>query len=250
MYRAASSRRAISDKRLLPSPKKRGIVPPLTSPKQEHGDASKAEIKQLYLLQLRKGHFTTQELAQAKGLSEKDAGSQLESLRARALIAGAPVGKQHGFALTREARKRITVVLAGGVYDVLHLGHVTSLEEAAQLGDVLIVVVATDITVESFKGRKPMFPEEDRRALVEALKPVDRAILGYEDVGTGYEQILSEVQPDIIALGYDQDLLAKTVQEIVQKRGMTARIVRLTKYDKEKFISSTSVRQKILEDLE
>jgi FAD synthetase len=213
-------------------------------------DEAKAEIKQLYLLQLRKGHFTTREYALARGLSEEDAGGELNSIRAQGMITSASVGTEHSFALTREARGKITVVLAGGVYDVLHLGHVTSLEEAAQLGDVLIVVVATDVTVESFKGRKPIFPEEDRRALVEALKHVDRAILGYEDVGTGYEQILSEVQPDIIALGYDQDLLAKTVQEIVQKRRMNARIVRLTKYDKEKFISSTSVRQKILEDSE
>jgi cytidyltransferase-like protein len=74
-----------------------------------------------------------------------------------------------------------------------------ALTEAKKLGDVLVVVVATDTTVETLKERKPLFPEEDRRALVEGLKPVDIAILGYEDVGFGFEQVLDDVKPDVVA---------------------------------------------------
>ena len=104
------------------------------------------------------------------------------------------------YSLTSAGRSKLRVVLAGGVYDILHLGHLAALTEAKTYGDVLVVVVATDITVETLKGRRPVFPEEDRRALVDSLRPVDAAILGYEDVGMGYEQTIDDVKPDMIAL--------------------------------------------------
>jgi cytidyltransferase-like protein len=139
--------------------------------------------------------------------------------------------------------------LAGGVYDVLHVGHLAALGEAKKLGDVLVVVVATDTTVETLKERKPLFPEEDRRALVEGLKPVDIAILGYEDVGFGFEQVLSEVKPDIVAFGYDQEKLEKIVEEIIRLHNMKIRMIRLPKFDHERYISSSSLRQRLSEEL-
>jgi cytidyltransferase-like protein len=151
--------------------------------------------------------------------------------------------------LTEKGRGQIRVVLAGGVYDVLHLGHLAALTEAKALGDVLIAVVATDITVEMLKGRKPIFPEEDRRALVEGIKPVDKAILGYEDVGMGYEEVLADVAPDIVAFGYDQENLEKNVREIIQGHKLKIQTTRLSKFDHEKYLNSTSVRQKLSEEL-
>jgi len=139
--------------------------------------------------------------------------------------------------------------LAGGVYDVLHLGHLAALTEAKMLGEVLVAVVATDVTVEVLKGRKPVFPEEDRRALVEGLKPVDKAILGYEDVGFGFEQVLTEVMPDIVAFGYDQENLERSVREIIQRHNLRIETVKLSKYEQEKYSSSTSVRQRLSEAL-
>jgi glycerol-3-phosphate cytidylyltransferase-like family protein len=99
------------------------------------------------------------------------------------------------------------------------------------------------------KGRKPLFPEKERQALVEGLKPVDKAILGYEDVGFGFEQVLTEVMPDIVAFGYDQENLEKTVREIIEKRNLKVQIVKLSKFDHEKFASSSSVRRKLSEEL-
>jgi cytidyltransferase-like protein len=151
--------------------------------------------------------------------------------------------------LSEEGRRLIKVVLAGGVYDVLHVGHLAALTEAKSLGDVLVVVVATDITVETLKGRKPVVPEEDRRALVEGLKPVDMAILGYEDVGFGFEQVLAEVKPDIVAFGYDQEKLEQTVVEIIQRHRLGIRAVRLSRFDHEKYASSSLLRQKLSEEL-
>jgi FAD synthetase len=113
----------------------------------------------------------------------------------------------------------------------------------------LVVVVATDLTVETLKGRKPLFPQEDRRSLVEGLKPVDVAILGYEDVGFGFEQVLVEVKPDIVAFGYDQEKLERTVAEIIQRHNMKIKTVRLSRFEGERYVSSSSLRQKLSEEL-
>lgn len=158
-------------------------------------------------------------------------------------------GSETHYTLSDDGRRLIRVVLAGGVYDVLHVGHLAALSEAKSLGDVLVVVVATDITVETLKGRKPVVPEEDRRALVEGLKPVDIAILGYEDVGFGFEQVLAEVKPNIVTFGYDQENLEKVVVEIIQRHRLGIKVVRLSRFDHEKYASSTLLKQKLSEEL-
>lgn len=129
-------------------------------------------------------------------------------------------------------------VLAAGCFDLLHYGHLRYLEEAKKLGGEgaeLVVVVARDSTIMRRKGRPPVMKEEDRRALVEALKPVDRAILGGVDFDT--ELVIREVKPDIIALGYDQNDL----EEIVKAKG-EATVVRLGKYGD---LSSSKIRSMI-----
>jgi cytidyltransferase-like protein len=204
-------------------------------------------IKTAYLLQLRHGPFTRQEFAEYLNISEPQ--QHIDTLLNLGYLMEHAGGAQKRYSLTDVGRTQIRVVLAGGVYDVLHLGHLAALTEAKTLGDVLVAVVATDTTVEMLKGRKPIFPEQDRRALVEGIKPVDKAILGYEDVGMGYEQVLKDVQPDIVAFGYDQANLAKSVGEIIQRHNMKIQTVRLTKFDHEKYLSSTSVRQKLSEEL-
>jgi len=128
-------------------------------------------------------------------------------------------------------------VLAAGCFDLLHYGHLRYLEEAKKLGGdgaELIVVVARDSTIIRRKGRAPVMKEEHRRALVEALKPVDRAILGGEDFDI--LAIVKEVRPDIIALGYDQDDL----EELLSKQNVGIKIVRLGKYGE---VSSSLIRE-------
>lgn len=120
----------------------------------------------------------------------------------------------------------MTRVMATGVFDILHSGHLRYLEEAKLLGDELIVVVATDATVRKQK-HEPITPETMRLELVQALKPVDRALLGKE--GDMFE-IVKEVAPDIIVLGYDQAFDEKNLEAELAKRGLKARVVRLSKY--------------------
>lgn len=203
----------------------------------------KTFIKAAYLLQLRHGPFTENEL---KEFARSD---ELPHLLNVGYIAEHKTEGEKHYSLTEKGRSQIKIVLAGGVYDVLHLGHLAALIEAKSLGDVLVAVVATDITVEMLKGRKPIFPEHDRRSLVEGLKPVDKAILGYEDVGFGFEQVLMDVMPDIVAFGYDQENLEKTVREIIQRRSLKIQIVKLSRFEHEKFASSSSVRQKLSEEM-
>jgi cytidyltransferase-like protein len=205
----------------------------------------KSLLKSIYLLQLRKPFFTKSELMEKTGL---DADKSYDILRQ--LLASGMLERKNAdeYSLLPKGRSKLRIVLAGGVYDILHLGHLAVLAEAKTYGDLLVVVVATDVTVETLKGRRPVFPEEDRRALVESLKPVDAAILGYEDVGMGYEQVIDEVKPNIIALGYDQDSVARTVIELVEKKRRDIRIVRLSKFDKEKYLSSSAIRQRFFRE--
>jgi len=202
-------------------------------------------LKAMYLLQLRRPFFTAAELVQKTGLGADNSKDVLKQLTTSAMLERRDSDE---YSMLPAGRSRIRVVLAGGVYDILHLGHLAVLAEAKTHGDALVVVVATDVTVETLKGRRPVFPEEDRRALVESLKPVDAAILGYEDVGMGYEQVVDEVRPDVIALGYDQDTLARTITELVKRKGLKIEIVRLSKFDKEKYLSSSAIRQMFLQD--
>ena len=200
-------------------------------------------IKAAYLLQLRHGPFTDREFSEA--LTTSDGPQHVNTLLHLGFAAEHSDQEEKRYTLTEKGRAQIKVVLAGGVYDVLHLGHLAALTEARTLGDVLVAVVATDVTVGMLKGRKPIFPEEDRRALVEGLKPVDKAILGYEDVGMGYEQVLMDVMPDIVAFGYDQENLDRSVREIIQRRGLKIQMIKLSKFDHEKYLSSTRVREEL-----
>ena len=212
---------------------------------KDYADQPVLFIKTAYLLQLRHGPFTEKEFKEASGITD----SELTNLLNRQYFKEETAGVVKKYSLTEAGRSKIKVVLAGGVYDVLHLGHLAALSEAKALGDVLVAVVATDVTVGMLKGRKPLFPEGDRLALVEGLKPVDKAILGYEDVGFGFEQVLMEVIPDIVAFGYDQENLEKAVREIIEGRKLKIQIVKLSKFDHEKYSSSSSFRQKLSEQL-
>lgn len=118
--------------------------------------------------------------------------------------------------------------MATGVFDLLHPGHVHFLQEARRLGDELVVVVARDSTARKFK-HEPITSETSRVQLVDALKPVDRAILGHE--GGSIYDILEEIKPDIIALGFDQIHDEDKILDECRKRGLHTKVVRLPKFE-------------------
>jgi FAD synthetase len=140
------------------------------------------------------------------------------------------------------------VVLASGVFDLLHLGHVKFLEAAKKAGGKgaeLLVIIARDSTVEESKGRKPVMPENQRRALVESLKVVDEAVLGFEKFDLA--DVIERVKPDVIALGYDQANMEKRVQKYVDKHKLKIKVIRIGKFEEDALNSSSKIRQKILE---
>lgn len=118
-------------------------------------------------------------------------------------------------------------VMATGTFDLLHLGHIYYLKEAKKLGDKLAVVVATDITVRRLK-HEPVNPEEIRLNLIKELKIVDEAYLGHED---DMYEIVEEIKPDIIALGFDQLHDEKKIEYELKKRKIKSKIVRLKEYN-------------------
>ena len=110
----------------------------------------------------------------------------------------------------------MTLVMASGVFDILHTGHISYLEQARSLGDELVVVVACDSTVRRRK-HEPITPEVMRARLVGALKPVDRSIIGRE--GDMLDTV-AEIKPDIIVLGYDQGFNEEELHQRLSDRGM------------------------------
>lgn len=94
----------------------------------------------------------------------------------------------------------MTRVMASGVFDIIHTGHISYLEQARSHGDELVVVVACDNTVRR-KKHEPITPEDMRVRIVGSLKPVDRAVLGKD--GDILETV-REIDPDVIVLGFDQ----------------------------------------------
>jgi len=116
------------------------------------------------------------------------------------------------------------IVLAGGVFDIIHPGHIHTLNAAKALGGVLIVAIATDKTAKKMKKRSPLHNQELRRELVSCLSMVDKAIVGHED---DIFQTVKEVKPNIIVLGYDQVHQEKFISDGCKRINLNVEIVRL-----------------------
>ena len=128
---------------------------------------------------------------------------------------------------SKKTKKRI--VMTGGVFDILHMGHLFTLSEARKYGNFLVVVVAGDSHI-SKKGRQPIHSQEYRAKMVEALKPVDRVVLG----GDSPEKLVRKIKPDVIVYGYDQKPFLKP---------MGVKIIRLKKHiEPEKFKTSKIIK--------
>jgi len=141
------------------------------------------------------------------------------------------------------------IVLATGVFDLLHYGHLRFLEEAKKAGGSgarLIVVVARDKTVEKRKGAKPVLPEEQRRILVEALKPVDEAVLGFEDFNI--REVLRIIRPDVVAVGYDQSDIYEEVKRLIDEERLEIQLVRIGRFGDKGLGSSSDIKRRVIEE--
>jgi cytidyltransferase-like protein len=126
--------------------------------------------------------------------------------------------------LTEMGRNSLRIVLAGGVFDIIHPGHIHTLNAAKKLGDVLVVVVATDNTAVKMKKRKPLHTQDQRQELVNSLSMVDLCLIGQEE---DIFKTVNHVKPQIIALGYDQTHQEKFITEGCKKIKLDAKVARL-----------------------
>ena len=136
------------------------------------------------------------------------------------------------------------IVLAGGVFDIIHPGHIHTLNAAKALGDILVVVIATDKTARKMKKRPPLHNQESRRDLVSCLTMVDMAIIGHEE---DIFETVKEVKPNIIVLGYDQVHQDKFIGDGCKRINLDVEIVRLQSPVPE--LSSSDIEKKYGKDI-
>lgn len=141
--------------------------------------------------------------------------------------------------LKEEFRKMLKVVLVGGAFEIIHPGHCFFLNEAKKYGNFLVVILARDSTIRKRKG-KVIIDEDTRKNVVECLKPVDLVLLGDEK---DFIKPVKRVMPDVIVLGYDQEL-DKELKERIYSLGI--KIFKLNK--KFKTYSTKNIVKKILEE--
>ena len=133
-------------------------------------------------------------------------------------------------------------VVATGTFDLLHPGHLYYLEESRKLGDELVVIVARDANVKH--KPRPVIPEDQRLAMVAALKPVDRAVLG--DLHDMFQPI-RDLRPAIITIGFNQHFDEEKLQGELLKRDLPCAIVRVGQYPGNSCSSTSRIIRRVLE---
>ena len=125
--------------------------------------------------------------------------------------------------------------MAAGTFDVLHKGHEYFLKEAKKQGTRLVVIVARDESVERFKGKKPLYSEDARLDALKRLGIAHEVLLGHK--GDIFE-IIEEIKPDVICLGYDQKVSEEKLEKELKTRNLSAKIVRLSSHEPHIYKSS------------
>jgi cytidyltransferase-like protein len=171
----------------------------------------------MYVCQINERNLTDR-LKEKNMLSEDQINEKIDDLIEKNLV------NKDRITLTEMGRDSLHVVLAGGVFDIIHPGHISTLNAAKALGDVLVVVVATDNTAVKMKKRNPLHSQEQRQELVKSLKVVDLCLIGQEN---DIFKTVNLVKPQIIALGYDQVHQEKFITEGCKKIKLNARVARL-----------------------
>lgn len=123
------------------------------------------------------------------------------------------------------------IVFTNGCFDILHRGHVAYLEEAASLGDALVVGINSDASIQRLKGpTRPVVPEEDRAEIIAALRCVTFATIFSEDTPL---DLIQAIVPDVLVKGGDYDPEATdggsyiVGSDVVRTNGGEVRVINL-----------------------
>ena len=174
-------------------------------------------LSTLYVSQIT-GENPIKKILENNMISEEQISEKIEKLIQDNLV------NQDKMTLTEIGRGSLRVVLAGGVFDIIHPGHISTLNAAKTLGDVLVVVVATDNTAVKMKKRRPIHSQEQRQEIVNSLTVVDLCLIGQEN---DIFKTVNLVKPQIIALGYDQVHQEQFITEGCKKIKLDAKVARL-----------------------
>jgi FAD synthetase len=178
-------------------------------------------LREVYLTNLAKGRAESTAIGKRLGVPASSAAAALRRAAESRLVRVARGAAE----LTPSGRRRLKVVMLGGAFEIIHPGHTYALTEARGLGNTLVVVVATDESVERNKGRPPVTNQALRVALVSSLRQVDLALPGNK--GSIYD-ILVRIRPDVVALGYDQRHNGEEIEREAAKRRITVSTARLS----------------------
>lgn len=113
------------------------------------------------------------------------------------------------------------IVLTGGCFDILHIGHVRFLSEAKRMGDYLVVLLESDKKVKKLKGKnRPVFVQKERAEMLSALENVDLIVLlPTIERDSDYLNLVSKIKPDIIAVTENDPLIEKKRRQAKRIRG-------------------------------
>ncbi|TDO47973.1 rfaE bifunctional protein kinase chain/domain/rfaE bifunctional protein nucleotidyltransferase chain/domain [Kribbella sp. VKM Ac-2527] len=180
-----------------------GGTPPFFAPApfNHSGDACGAGDRFAGTAAVKLGAGATARSAIAAAVDDTASWLAAGGVSAKAVVGGAASGVDAAAVIRRVHAAGGTVVATGGCFDVLHAGHIASLEAARRLGDALIVLVNSDASVQRLKGAdRPINPEQDRCRVLESLRCVDAAIVFG---GNDPCELLDELRPDVWAKGGD-----------------------------------------------
>lgn len=121
------------------------------------------------------------------------------------------------------------VVLAGGCFDVLHIGHVRFLKKAKSFGDYLIVLLESDKNIKRLKGSaRPFHNQKERKEVLESLNFVDKIIILPDTVThKTYDDLVKKIKPNIIAITEDDPI--KDIK-LIQAKSVGAKLKVVKKY--------------------
>jgi cytidyltransferase-like protein len=175
-------------------------------------------LKVAYLLTFQKGSFSVSEFVKRLKRTQDEGVALLSVLKSLHMIKSVVDPPNH-YSITEGGKNNLRIVLTGGAFDIVHLGHLKTLKEAKKHGDILFVIIASDETVEANKGRKPLNNQDNRVELLSHIDFVDIVLRGSSDPKK-FLDIAINVKPDVIILGYDQTFSEEKLSSLLSDHGL------------------------------
>lgn len=142
--------------------------------------------------------------------------------------------------------KNKKVIMVGGSFDILHVGHLRFLENAKKLGDVLVVALNSDSHIKSYKpSTRPIIPQRQRAEMLQGFKVVDFVFITTK-IGLYDPYIYKMIKPDILGLGKEKNRKISRIKNVEEVRKYYPNLKLVFVNKSAKNISTTKIEQKII----